>query len=55
LVLASAFVLSGPYLMLRGEEMQPRVPVLQVAHSKEKSSSTAAGKSASHHDEAELH
>src|SRR5271166_1400198 len=25
---AAAFVLSGPYLMLRGEEMQPKVPVL---------------------------
>ncbi len=27
-VLAAAFVLSGPFLMLRGEEMQPKVPVL---------------------------
>jgi CDP-diacylglycerol--serine O-phosphatidyltransferase len=27
-LLAAAFVLSGPYLMLRGEEMQPKVPVL---------------------------
>jgi CDP-diacylglycerol--serine O-phosphatidyltransferase len=27
-ILAAAFVLSGPFLMLRGEEMQPRVPVL---------------------------
>ena len=28
-ILATAFVLSGPYLMLRGEEMQPKVRVLQ--------------------------
>jgi len=27
-LLAAAFVLSGPFLMLRGEEMQPKVPVL---------------------------
>jgi CDP-diacylglycerol---serine O-phosphatidyltransferase len=27
-VLATAFVLSGPFLILRGEEMQPKVPVL---------------------------
>jgi CDP-diacylglycerol--serine O-phosphatidyltransferase len=28
LLLAATFVLSGPFLMLRGEEMQPKVPVL---------------------------
>jgi CDP-diacylglycerol--serine O-phosphatidyltransferase len=27
-ILATTFVLSGPFLMLRGEEMQPKVPVL---------------------------
>jgi CDP-diacylglycerol--serine O-phosphatidyltransferase len=35
-VLAAAFVLSGPFLMLRGEEMQPKVSVLhpvQIAKS----------------------
>ncbi len=30
-LLAATFVLSGPYLMLRGEEMQPKVPVLHPA------------------------
>ena len=30
-LLSAAFVLSGPYLMLRGEEMQPKVPVLHPA------------------------
>jgi CDP-diacylglycerol---serine O-phosphatidyltransferase len=36
-ILASTFVLSGPYLMLRGEEMQPKLPVLHpVSPSKEK-------------------
>ncbi len=36
-LLAAAFVLSGPYLMLRGEEMQPKVPVLHpVTPRKEK-------------------
>jgi CDP-diacylglycerol--serine O-phosphatidyltransferase len=36
-ILASTFVLSGPYLMLRGEEMQPKLPVLHpVTPSKEK-------------------
>src|SRR5579862_7926906 len=35
-VLASAFVLSGPFLMIRGEEMQPKVPVLHPVPAKEK-------------------
>jgi CDP-diacylglycerol---serine O-phosphatidyltransferase len=39
-LLAAAFVLSGPFLMLRGEEMQPKVPVLHPV-------SAANGKDAS--------
>jgi CDP-diacylglycerol--serine O-phosphatidyltransferase len=37
-LLASAFVLSGPFLMIRGEEMQPKVPVLHPVPAKEKES-----------------
>ena len=40
-MLASAFVLSGPYLMLRGEEMQPKVPVLHPVPAKEKDAAPA--------------
>src|SRR5579862_7603162 len=53
-VLASAFVLSGPFLMLRGEEMQPKVPVLHpvaLANGKD----TAHEAKANSHDGAEQH
>lgn len=45
-ILAATFVLSGPFLMLRGEEMQPKVPVLHpVGLSKGKEvATTASGK-----------
>jgi hypothetical protein len=42
--LASAFVLSGPFLMMRGEEMQPKVPVLHPVPAKEKEASAKNGK-----------
>lgn len=51
-LLATAFVLSGPFLMLRGEEMQPKVPVLQsvpVAQPKD----SGIGKSGDAHDQAD--
>jgi CDP-diacylglycerol--serine O-phosphatidyltransferase len=35
-MLAAGFVLSGPFLLLRGEEMQPKVPVLHPVAVKEK-------------------
>lgn len=35
-ILATCFVLSGPFLMLRGEEMQPKVPVLHPVAGKAK-------------------
>ena len=53
-ILAAAFVLSGPFLMLRGEEMQPKVPVLHPV-------AVANGKDGTHdakadsHDEADRH
>ncbi len=45
-LLAAVFVLSGPYLMLRGEEMQPKVPVLHPVPSVngKNASPTANGK-----------
>jgi CDP-diacylglycerol---serine O-phosphatidyltransferase len=52
-ILALAFVLSGPFLMLRGEEMQPKQPVLQVASSKDKHAAPT-GKSEAH-DEVDQH
>ena len=49
-VLASAFVLSGPFLMLRGEEMQPKVPVLHpVPDHKGKDGANSNGGGASEH------
>jgi len=51
-ILALSFVLSGPFLMLRGEEMQPKQPVLQVAASKDKHAAPTAG-SKSVHDAAD--
>jgi len=51
-ILATAFVLSGPFLMLRGEEMQPKFPVLHpVAQSKEKRPASAASSKNGSHDE----
>jgi CDP-diacylglycerol--serine O-phosphatidyltransferase len=52
-ILALSFVLSGPFLMLRGEEMQPKVPVLHpVPAVKGKDATHApAAKSDAGHDE----
>jgi CDP-diacylglycerol--serine O-phosphatidyltransferase len=53
-ILASTFVLSGPYLMLRGEEMQPKLPVLHpVTPSKEKDVSANGNHSEGLADEAD--
>jgi CDP-diacylglycerol--serine O-phosphatidyltransferase len=53
-ILASTFVLSGPYLMLRGEEMQPKLPVLHpVTPSKEKDVSANGNHSDGLADEAD--
>jgi CDP-diacylglycerol---serine O-phosphatidyltransferase len=54
-ILAAAFVLSGPFLMLGGEEMQPKLPVLRVAASKEKHPTPAIGGKGEAHDEADQH
>jgi CDP-diacylglycerol---serine O-phosphatidyltransferase len=54
-ILAGAFVLSGPLLMLGGEEMQPKQPVLRVAASKEKHPAPAAGGKGDAHNEADQH
>jgi hypothetical protein len=41
-ILAAGFVLSGPFLMLRGEEMQPKVAVLHpVPAAREKDAAPA--------------
>jgi CDP-diacylglycerol--serine O-phosphatidyltransferase len=53
-ILAATFVLSGPFLMLRGEEMQPKVSVLHpvpVAKGKDATNS----KSLDAHDEVDQH
>jgi CDP-diacylglycerol---serine O-phosphatidyltransferase len=54
-ILAGAFVLSGPLLMLGGEEMQPKQPVLRVAAGKEKHPAPAAAGKTGSHDEADQH
>jgi CDP-diacylglycerol--serine O-phosphatidyltransferase len=54
-ILAGAFVLSGPLLMLGGEEMQPKQPVLRVAASKDKHPAPAAVGKTGSHDEADQH
>ena len=54
-ILALSFVLSGPFLMLRGEEMQPKQPVLQVAASKDKHVKPAPTGTTGTHEEADQH
>jgi len=57
-ILAAIFVLSGPFLMLRGEEMQPKVPVLHpvpIAKGKDTTSSASGKHSNGMPDEADQH
>jgi CDP-diacylglycerol---serine O-phosphatidyltransferase len=42
-ILAAGYVLSGPFLMARGEEMQPRVPVLRPVERHPNEAGQAAG------------
>jgi CDP-diacylglycerol--serine O-phosphatidyltransferase len=43
-VLSTCYVLSGPLLMLRGEQMQPKVPVLRPVPSKAQSAAGGSGR-----------
>jgi phosphatidylserine synthase len=52
-ILALGFVLSGPSLMLRGEEMQPKFPVLHPVTPKEKHPATPASIKSGSHSEAD--
>ena len=55
-ILATSFVLSGPFLMMRGEDMQPKVPVLhQVPKTKGPARSTNGKGTHSLHDSADHH
>jgi hypothetical protein len=42
-LLASAFVLAGPYLMLRGERMSTKVPVLHPVQAEPRAAQPDAG------------
>jgi CDP-diacylglycerol--serine O-phosphatidyltransferase len=57
-ILSTVFVLSGPFLMLRGEEMQPKVPVLHpvpVSHGKDVAQPGNGKRTGGLHDEADQH
>jgi CDP-diacylglycerol--serine O-phosphatidyltransferase len=55
-ILALSFVLSGPFLMMRGEEMQPKVPVLHpvpAAKGKDSNHTSAAERDDTHRENEE--